>query len=49
MIISVQELTDKCKNADRISIDFFTQKYRNGIVFNKMKEIVNDYLELWYR
>lgn len=42
-------LTEKCVNGENVNINYFTQKYRNGIIFNKMKEIVSDYLELWYR
>ena len=41
-------LTEKCKTDEKINIGYFTEKYRNTIVFNKMKDMVNDYLELWY-
>ena len=41
-------LTDKCLTGEKINIQFFTEKYRNSITFNKMKEMVKDYLELWY-
>ena len=41
-------LTEKCKTDEKINIGYFTEKYRNTVVFNKMKDMVNDYLELWY-
>ena len=41
-------LTEKCKNNDKINIGFFTAKYRNTIIFNKMRDMVKDYLTLWY-
>lgn len=38
-------------NADttaKAHLDYFTTVYRQGIIFEEMKRIVNDYLELWY-
>lgn len=31
------------------SIDYFTTVYRQEILFEKMKEIIRQYLEIWYR
>lgn len=41
-------LTEKCKKGDKISLSHFTTMYRHNVIFNKMKEIVWDYLNLWY-
>ena len=41
-------LTEKCRTGEKINLGYFTEKYRNFVVFEKMKEIVSDYLELWY-
>lgn len=38
-----------CSSAENISIEFFTTEYRQNIIFNEMKRIVNKYLRLWYR
>jgi len=32
----------------KANLDYFTTCYRQGIVFEQMKRIVRDYLELWY-
>jgi fructose-bisphosphate aldolase class II len=31
------------------SVDYFTTTYRQNIIFNRMKEIVLSYLNLWYK
>ena len=41
-------LTDKCRTDEKIDIGFFTEKYRNSVVFGKMKDMVSEYLKLWY-
>jgi len=41
-------LGDKCPADERASIDCFTTVYRQDIIFNRMKSIVDSYLRLWY-
>lgn len=41
-------LTEKCRTGDKINLAFFTNKYRQAVIFDEMKRIVNNYLELWY-
>jgi len=39
------------ENADitsGLSIDYFTTKYRQELIFQKMRSIISDYLKLWY-
>ncbi len=39
------------ENADtksELSLDYFTTKYRQDFIFQKMQNIINKYLELWY-
>lgn len=38
-----------CASDGKISIDYFTTAYRQGIIFREMKSMVHDYLKLWYR
>lgn len=42
-------LTPKCLNGDKINIEFFTEKHRQGILYERMKEIVTEYYRLWYK
>lgn len=42
-------LTEKCRTNEKINIGFFTEMYRNTVIFNKIKQIVTDYLTLWYK
>jgi len=41
-------LGDKCPADERASIDCFTTVYRQDIIYNRMKSIVDSYLRLWY-
>ena len=43
-----QLLGSEIRHSERKSLDYFTTVYRQDIVFNKMKEIVLNYLDLWY-
>lgn len=51
---AVEKLTEagimgpKADHSSRPSLDFYTTVYRQNIVFEEMKKIVNSYLELWY-
>ena len=47
-LIAEGYLTEKCRTGEKISIDFFTAKYRQDIVFVQMKKMVKNYLEMWY-
>lgn len=38
----------KADSASKASLDYFTTSYRQGIVFEEMKRIVRECLELWY-
>ncbi|MCC5943068.1 MAG: class II fructose-bisphosphate aldolase [Balneolaceae bacterium] len=31
------------------SLDYYTTTYRQDIIFHRMKEIINEYLSIWYR
>lgn len=48
-LIKLGLLTEKCSTKEKASIGFFTTEYRQSIIFNEMKKIVNSYLKLWYR
>lgn len=41
-------LTEKCRTGDKINIAYFTALYRQTLIYNEMKKMVNAYLELWY-
>lgn len=41
-------LGNKVKISDRPALSHFTTVYRQDIIFKKMKEIVLDYLRIWY-
>lgn len=41
-------LTEKCRTGEKINLAFFTTRYRQGIIFEEMKKMVNTYLEMWY-
>jgi Fructose/tagatose bisphosphate aldolase len=42
-------LGSNCTSTDKASLGFFTTEYRQAIIFNEMKKIVQSYLKLWYR
>lgn len=44
-----QILGTKSLSGEKASIGFFTTEYRQNIVFNEMKKIVNGYLKIWYK
>lgn len=41
-------LGSKCSADEKASIGFFTTMYRQDIIFEEMKKIVDSYLRLWY-
>lgn len=41
-------LTEKCLTGDKTSIQNFTTVYRQDIIFNEMKKMVAEYLNMWY-
>ena len=41
-------LTEKCRTGDKINIAYFTALYRQTLIYNEMKNMVNAYLALWY-
>lgn len=41
-------LGPRCNTDEKASLSFFTTTYRQDIIFEEMKKIVNTYLELWY-
>lgn len=41
-------LTEKCLTGDKINIEYFTTKYRQEIIFNEIKKMVAEYLNMWY-
>ena len=47
-MISLGLLGDKADLAGKASLSHYTTVYRQDIVFNEMKKIVLDYLNLWY-
>lgn len=42
-------LGTKCVSGEKASLEYFTTVYRQDIIFNEIKRIVNYYLNLWYR
>ena len=42
-------LTEKCVTGEKESLQAFTTVARQQVVFEKMKAIVREYLELWYK
>lgn len=42
-------LGEKSKSAEKADLGYYTTLYRQGIVFEEMRRIVGEYLELWYR
>ncbi len=47
-LISQQLLGKQANNQSPLSLDYFTTTYRQNLIFNKMKEIVTNYLNTWY-
>lgn len=47
-LIAEGYLTEKCRTGDKINIAYFTALYRQTLIYNEMKNMVNAYLELWY-
>ena len=41
-------LTEKCRTGEKINIGYFTARYRQRIIFEEMKKMVANYLEMWY-
>ncbi len=41
-------LTEKCRTKEKINIGYFTTKYRQEIIFEQIKKMVTDYLNMWY-
>ena len=41
-------LTEKCRTGDKINIAYFTALYRQTLIYNEMKKMVDAYLALWY-
>lgn len=41
-------LTEKCRTGDKMNIGYFTTKYRQEIIYNEMKKMVEKYLTMWY-
>jgi fructose-bisphosphate aldolase class II len=39
----------KCSSDENASLGFFTTEYRQNIIFNEIKKIVDSYLRLWYK
>lgn len=39
----------KCASEGKASLEYFTTEYRQSIIFNEMKKVVNGYLRLWYK
>ena len=47
-LISEGYLTEKCRTNEKINLAYFTQYYRNKIIFDEIKKMVTTYLEMWY-
>lgn len=47
-LIAEGYLTEKCRTGDKINIAYFTARYRQSIIFEEMKKMVTNYLEMWY-
>lgn len=41
-------LTEKCRTNEKINLSFFTTTYRQSVIFNSIKKMVTDYLDMWY-
>jgi len=41
-------LTPKCLTGKKASISYFTTTYRQEIMFNRIREMVTEYLQMWY-
>ncbi|MBE7087701.1 MAG: class II fructose-bisphosphate aldolase [Clostridiales bacterium] len=41
-------LTEKCRTGDKINLAYFTTLYRQQIIFNQIKDMVTEYLNMWY-
>lgn len=48
-LVSDNFLNEKCVTGERASLAYFTQSAIGEPVFNKMKNIVRAYLDLWYK
>ena len=42
-------LGDKADQSSSLSLDYFTTTYRQNVIFEEIKKVVNSYLEMWYR
>lgn len=42
-------LTEKCNNGEKPALTHFTTAARQDVVYNKMKAIVREYIDMWYR
>ena len=47
--INTHLLGEMIDQSSTTSLDYFTTTYRQDIIFNRMKEIVHSYLNLWYK
>jgi len=47
-LFSEKLLGEKVNKVSDLSIDYFTTKYRQDIIFSRMKSIVANYLNTWY-
>jgi len=47
-LIAEGYLTEKCRTGQKINIGYFTQTYRNAVMFKQVKQMVLDYFALWY-
>ncbi|MBS7262673.1 MAG: class II fructose-bisphosphate aldolase [Eubacteriales bacterium] len=41
-------LTEKCATGEATALTHFTTVYRQDVIFDRMKKMVRDYLEMWY-
>ena len=48
MLVEEGYLTKKCLTNEKVSLGHFTNVYRQDIVFQEMKKIVKEYLDMWY-
>ncbi|MCF6269869.1 MAG: class II fructose-bisphosphate aldolase [Melioribacteraceae bacterium] len=47
-LVSEQLLGEKANNLTPLSLDYFTTTYRQNLIFEEMKNIVTNYLNMWY-
>ena len=47
-LLSEKLLGQKTDYNSELSIDYFTTTYRQDIIFRKMKDIITEYLNIWY-